>query len=333
MQEIKTVEAKHIFIDIVNYTYKRSVEAQSYIISALNDIVHESIEIFKVKKENVIFIPTGDGMCISLLNILDPYDIHLNLGLELLKNILSYNTSQKDRMRKFSIRIGINENTDNLIIDINGKKNISGSGINMAARIEGLGDKNQILVGHSVFDKLSNREKYMDSFSSYSAVVKHGLNLNVYQYTNKKLEYLNSDTPTIFRKITKAILPLTDKEAHYIGNCILNHQFITSRAGNALHVSALHVMMYVLSLDSFNEIRSGITSTKLTKRVNSSNVDYFQEIMNGNIWTNHELHHTLIPKLFVHLRTCFKEPYLIVNEKGKQRLIDEFPELAKKYIT
>lgn len=141
---VQTAEAKHIFVDIVGYTHSRSVEAQSDLISTLNRIVNEALRQQQVPHESVIFIPTGDGMCISLINLFSPYDIHLKLGLSILELLESHNKDEKDEMRQFQLRIGINENIDNLIIDINGNKNISGSGINFAARIEGLGDKQQI---------------------------------------------------------------------------------------------------------------------------------------------------------------------------------------------
>jgi class 3 adenylate cyclase len=98
-------------------------------------------------------------------------------------------------MRKFNIRVGINENIDNLIIDINGNKNISGAGINHASRIEGQADPAQILVGNSVYEKLVQREKYMKAFNSYTALVKHGLPLKVHQLINKSLLYLNNEIP------------------------------------------------------------------------------------------------------------------------------------------
>lgn len=333
MEKITTVEAKHIFIDIVNYTHKRSVEAQSFIINILNGIVSNSIKELKIDQENVIFIPTGDGMCISLMNILEPYDIHLQLGIVLLKNLSEYNITQNNDMRKFSIRIGINENTDNLITDINGKRNISGSGINIASRIEGLGDENQILVGYSVYDKLVNREKYMDAFSNYIAIVKHGLTLNAYHYKNKELKYLNCEIPSAFRQKIKNQEPLTVFESHYIGNCILNEDFIISKAGNSLHSSALHVLMYLLTLDAIDHSKVTKTSPQSIKRVKSSNEEFFQELMKGNVWPNHELHHKLLPIKLSEINTCFKESYLIVNDKGKLRLKNEMPDIEKMYIT
>ncbi len=330
MEDTKTIEAKHIFIDIVDYTHKRSVEAQTDIIKVLNDLVNESIDQFNIDKTNVIFIPTGDGMCISLINIVDPYDIHLQIGIELLKKLSLYNDSQESTMRKFAIRIGINENIDNLIIDINGRTNISGSGINMASRIEGLADNNQILVGHSVYDKLINREKYMESFASYSAIVKHGLSLSVYQYRNTKLDFLNSNTPSAFQIKAEPPKKLTTFEGYYIANCILNESFITSKVGSGLNSSALHSFMYLLTLDSIGQLKITKTNPTYVKRVAGTNDDFFKELMNANIWLCHEIQHSLLPIKLKETEDCFSEAFLFVNDLGKKRLRDEMPEVFSK---
>ena len=166
MSEVLTVEAKHIFLDIVSYTLKRSVEAQSEIIGSLNEIVKTVIASHEVSEEHCIYIPTGDGMCISLINVFKPYDVHLQIALSILGKLQEYNESQKSEPRRFQLRIGINENTDNLITDINGAQNISGAGINLASRIEGLASQSQILVGNSVYEKLVQREEHMGAFKT-----------------------------------------------------------------------------------------------------------------------------------------------------------------------
>lgn len=45
-----TIEAKHIFLDIVNYTHNRSIEAQTELISILNSIVKQSVRKNRIKK-------------------------------------------------------------------------------------------------------------------------------------------------------------------------------------------------------------------------------------------------------------------------------------------
>ena len=78
-------------------------------------------------------------------------------------------------MRKFHVRIGINENVDNLIIDINGKLNVAGSGINMSQRIMSCCDGGQILISQTVYEFLSAREEYMNLFKVYPATGKHNV--------------------------------------------------------------------------------------------------------------------------------------------------------------
>lgn len=55
--------------------------------------------------------------------------------------------------------MGINTNADNLVTDINGARNLAGAGINIAQRVMDSADGNQILVSHSVYDTLRDREK------------------------------------------------------------------------------------------------------------------------------------------------------------------------------
>jgi len=331
MEEIITIETKHIFIDIVNYTLKRSVEAQSDIIKSLNSIVMTTITDLVINKEEIIFIPTGDGMCISLINIKYPYDIHMKVAILLLKKIESYNITQVDEMRKFNIRIGINENIDNLIIDINERKNISGAGINLASRIEGLADFNQILVGQSVYDKLVNREKYMNSFKPYIATVKHGHKLNVFQFIDNSLSSLNNATPSIF------LLPKNDQQkldefaAFYIALCIRNKEFILSKANDTLDVSTLHSMIYLTVLDEIGKSQTTKTKPHYTKRIEGIDDTTFNEFKKSNIWLKHEICYTLIPFKLNQFRNCFSEVFLLINNNGKNRLKIEKPEIYKKY--
>ena len=181
--EVSLVPAKYVFLDVVDFSYNRSVEAQSYIVQALNRIVLLSLRKNSIPVEKRILLPTGDGICIALLNITEPYDIHIQLALSIVKYINRFQgSSLKDitdrnadqppaepvyvagnpnnlgdlqiMMRYFQVRIGIEANIDNLIKDINERPNIAGAGINMAQRVMGLADGNQILVSQSVANEL-----------------------------------------------------------------------------------------------------------------------------------------------------------------------------------
>ena len=176
------IPAKYIFLDVVNFSKNRSVETQTEIIEILNDIVRKAIGNFEIHISDRIFLPTGDGICIALLRTDNPYDIHLIIASEIIKHLTEHNNQATDNMRRFKIRIGINSNIDNEVLDINGNKNIAGLGINNAQRIMALADGNQILVGQSVYEILKTREKYMSAFKHYKSMTKHGLEQIVYLF-------------------------------------------------------------------------------------------------------------------------------------------------------
>src|SRR3989338_9177905 len=203
MPKSNTVVGKYVFLDIVHYSYGRTIEAQSDIIDAINSIVKNAVSSVKVEKKNLIFIPTGDGMCIALLDIHDPFDLHLQLALKIMELLHKYNESQKDTIRKFKIRVGVNENTDNLITDINGNKNVAGAGITEAQRIMDQADGGNILVGRSVFNHLRQRERYINKFKEFSVTIKHGEKMHIYQYVDPLIEFLNSNAPSHLMMIDK----------------------------------------------------------------------------------------------------------------------------------
>lgn len=214
MTEAKTIPAKYIFLDIVSFTLNRSAEAQSHIVEVLNHIVEKSILEHGISKEKVLFLPAGDGMCISLLNVISPYDIHLLIALSIVREVHIYSAATKDEMRRFEVRVGLNSHIDNLITDINGHQNIAGAGVNLASRVMLLADGNQILVSKPVFETLRYHEKYISSFDSFRAEVKHGLELPAYQFTGKGFEGLNTSVPSYFQDAEQIESP-TDEETFH----------------------------------------------------------------------------------------------------------------------
>jgi hypothetical protein len=199
MPEAKTIPAKYIFLDIVGFTHNRSVEAQSDIIRTLNDIVQSGIKERGIKKDEVMFLPTGDGICIALLNVGSPYDIHLQIALDIVGKVYKHSINTPNKMRKFEVRVGVNAYTDNLVTDINGNQNIAGAGVNLAARIMKMADGNQILISKFVFDDFRHYEKYSSSFKAFRAQVREDVFLPVYQFTAQGCEGLNVSTPAALR--------------------------------------------------------------------------------------------------------------------------------------
>lgn len=327
IEQARTINCKHIFIDIVNYTHKRSVEAQTELIFLLNSFVRESLINNHVKDENRILIPTGDGMCISLISKRLSFDIHLKISLGILKMIEHHNSSQVDEMRKFQIRIGINQNVDNLIFDINGNRNISGSGINNASRIENLCDANQILVGESVYEILVQREKYMNSFTSYSVTVKHGLLLKVHQYKNLELTYLNNEIPEVFKPPLKTF-KLSEKQTYYLINCIIQKEFISKHIEYSVY---LQILMMQLSHDCMSLDHPSKMYPPPRLRINKSFEEYLEILNSVAYWLPQDLNYYIVQEHLRPMNQYFTDGYLFVNEEGKRKLLEDYPKLYEQY--
>src|SRR5207302_7097788 len=125
----ETARCKHIFLDVVGFTRDRSVEAQTDIVSTLNRCVRDVLNAASLPDDSLVLIPTGDGMCISIIGTDSPYDMEMQVAIGIATSIAKHNGQCDDVMRQFEVRIGIDENLDNLVIDINGNRNIAGAGI------------------------------------------------------------------------------------------------------------------------------------------------------------------------------------------------------------
>lgn len=131
--DTETRYLRYAFLDIVRFSRTRSVEAQTDIITSLNGIVREAVSSHVARPAEVIYLPTGDGVCISVLDPMANFDIHLTISLGILALLDEWNRHCSDDLRRFGVRIGLNENVDNVVIDINGQRNVAGAGINIAA--------------------------------------------------------------------------------------------------------------------------------------------------------------------------------------------------------
>jgi hypothetical protein len=178
MSNCHTVDAKYVFLDIVGYTHNRSIEAQVQVIDTLNTIVRKHIDGLNVQQ--VILLPTGDGMCVGLIGA--EFDVHIELATSIIDDVFLNSMQTTDPQNQFQLRIGVNQNTDNLVTDINGRSNLAGDGINMAQRIMSMAEPGKIMVSQSVHDTLNQRRKYMGKFKRGDFAIKHGNTLVAYEY-------------------------------------------------------------------------------------------------------------------------------------------------------
>lgn len=249
MKEANTTPAKYIFLDVVGFTNNRSVEAQEDIIGILNSLVSRCLDEYSLLEDKRILLPTGDGLCIALLNLETPYDVHIGLALDILRELHEHNLDRElNEMRKFQVRIGISSNTDNLVTDINGRTNIAGRGINEAQRVMSNADGNQILVSEVVYNTLRDREKYMRAFERYSAKIKHGDVIAMYQLKIEGQPGLDLDTPSAFEAPSVQKPRLNRRLAYYMAHAIKNKRTIIDK--NLSDDRVIIILLYFLAKDS-----------------------------------------------------------------------------------
>ncbi len=335
----QTRSFKYIFLDIVKFT-KRSVEAQSDVIRALNETVKASVGERDLQGENVLYIPTGDGICIAMSGELT-FDIHMLVALDILDKIHNHNEKQEDEMRKFNVRIGINENIDNVIEDINGRINVAGSGINFASRIMDNADEGQILVGQAVYDILRDREHYMGSFKSYNPTIKHGIKIPVYQYIEEGLTGLNTNTPSNLSN-KKTVYRLSKKLAYYFANAIRHRELIIRKAKeNSFDTYSPVILLWFLAEDSceISKLKDfdSITLTqpgsgKLTyeEQFDVISSTYFWILSNfaNSIVNSHldKFHRDSFEDDKYGMKCCY-----IINKHGQRKLKKEHPDIWQHF--
>ena len=324
-----TVPAKYVYLDIVGFTHGRSVESQSYLVDTLNRFVRCAIRNSNAKGNRLILLPTGDGVCVVILDK-SAYDVHILIGLDILDQVEKHNSQTQNDMHKFHVRIGINENVDNLVNDINDRMNIAGAGINMGRRIMDLADDSQILVGQTVYETLRQRDKYPTSFRSYQTHVKHGVTLTVYQFVASGHPGLNVNIPDHFAK--PAATKLSELAAYYMAHAMKNRDFFIATESHKRRAAS--VQLYFLAMDSVNETHTTQFSSPynpMTLASDSGTEEQFKQYDALPFWINAEFQN-LVSKLFSDYSTCFVDYLMIfVSDEGKNKLKTEQPNIWSQF--
>jgi class 3 adenylate cyclase len=239
---------RYVFLDIVGFT-TRNIEEQFQLVQTLNTIVSKTTSIV-LTNTNYRFIPLGDGICICLYDPLTMYDTTITLALSLLEAIENHNNESIPE-EQFTIRIGLNHNYDNLVLDINQQTNVCGTGINYAQRIMSLGDGNQILISQSTWDTLKDRKKYTNDFRHFRGSVKHDILIDVFQYVKPNTPGLNTSIPSYFRVENPEEIKLSKVEAYYIKHAIMNELFIErTLENNHPQIYSLELVLFYKAMDS-----------------------------------------------------------------------------------
>ena len=154
----KTIMCSVLFLDIVEYS-RMSVSGQISLKDRFNSYLSAAIR--DVPVADRIILDTGDG---AAINFLGDVEDALKAALSLRDSILNEDPNLDPPLL---VRAGINLGPVRLVRDINGQPNIVGDGINVAQRVMGFADADQILVSRSYYDAVSRLSPQCAGMFSY----------------------------------------------------------------------------------------------------------------------------------------------------------------------
>jgi len=204
-----------VYMDIEKYSMRKPL-IQISVMNAFTDVVdlclHKAIDQYQHWEDgynaykDIVILPTGDGMALAF-TFSAITDLHWIFSKKLMQDIHDFNNAAVcpifeqqhwcDCHPMFNIRIGIAEGRGILYKDIKKDYNVAGNTINTAARIMDLADGKQILLSELAFQNVIGMERVPD-LERYNRLfkdveVKHGKQVNVYQYCPLNQSSINTD--------------------------------------------------------------------------------------------------------------------------------------------
>src|SRR6266536_2473853 len=165
-----TLEIGHVlFIDIVGYS-KLSINEQRAAVDELTQTVRSTEEFREAEAlDRLIKIATGDGM--ALVFYTSP-EAPVRCAMQISRGL-------KDHPG-LHIRMGIHSGAVSGLLDVTGRANLTGAGLNMAQRVMDCGDAGHILLSKHVAEDLEQYEGWRPLLHDLGTCeVKHGVRVNV----------------------------------------------------------------------------------------------------------------------------------------------------------
>src|SRR6201993_3302942 len=163
------LEIGHVlFIDVVGYS-KLLNEEQKERLNQLSEIVLATTPVREATDEQLVRLPTGDGMALVFHHSAEePARCALEIAEALQKH------------PELPVRMGIHSGPVSEVTDVSGRTNISGAGINMAQRVMDCGDAGHILLSKRVAEDLEQYRQWRPLLHDLGACeVKHGVRVAV----------------------------------------------------------------------------------------------------------------------------------------------------------
>jgi TolB-like protein/class 3 adenylate cyclase/Tfp pilus assembly protein PilF len=188
-KEIALEIAHVLFIDIVAYS-KMASDDQRAAIEKLNQIVQSTDEFRKEESENrLLKLATGDGMALIFYH--SPED-PVECALEISRAI-------KEQHSNLRLRMGVHSGPVSGVVDVNGRANVAGAGINTAQRVMDCGDAGHILLSKRVAEDLEQFKHWRPHlYHLGECEVKHGDKIEIVNLFTAELG--NRELPEKFKR-------------------------------------------------------------------------------------------------------------------------------------
>src|SRR5438477_2466097 len=183
------LEIGHVlFIDIVGYS-KLLIEEQKERLNQLTEIVLATAQVRASTDEQLMRLPTGDGMALVFHHSAEePARCALEIAEALRKH------------PELPVRMGIHSGPVSEVRDVSGRTNIAGAGINTAQRVMDCGDAGHILLSQHVADDLIQYRQWAPRLRDLGECeVKHGVRLHLVNLYAEPLG--NPEPPEKFRQV------------------------------------------------------------------------------------------------------------------------------------
>src|SRR6266540_3945924 len=168
-KQIQLEIAHVLFIDIVGYS-KLSINEQNAAVDELTQIVRSTEQFQKAEaSERLVKISTGDG--IALVFYTSP-EAPVRCAMELSRVV-------KDHPR-LRLRMGIHSGPVSGVVDVTGRTNLAGGGLNLAQRVMSCGDADHILLSKHVAEDLEEYDEWRPLLHDLGECeVKHGVRVSL----------------------------------------------------------------------------------------------------------------------------------------------------------
>jgi TolB-like protein/class 3 adenylate cyclase len=166
-----------LFTDIVGYS-KLPIHQQRAVVERLNEIVRGTDEFQSAETAaRLIKIPTGDGITLVFYHSPEePVECALEISRALKKH------------PELQLRMGVHSGPVSGVVDVTGKANVAGTGINIAQRIMECGDAGHILLSKHVAEDLEEYPHWQPHLHELGECeVKHGVHVSVVNLYTEEL--------------------------------------------------------------------------------------------------------------------------------------------------